>query len=258
MGHKLGQVFLKDKNILDKIIVSSEITSDDIVVEIGCGDGDLTERLAAIAKQVIVVEIDEACITSTQERVQNFENVSFIHQDVLTFDFSSVGSNFKLVANIPYYISAKIMKCLIKYRRSIEHATVMVQKEFCDKLVAAPGSKLYTSLSVYFSAFFDTEFEFNVSRNSFQPIPNVDSAVFTAVPHFRYDISEDAPLFDVVRSAFWGRRKPLKSALKKTPYLNLKKGFEDEADIREFMTLRGEVLTLDQFIMLCKKLEAYF
>ena len=237
---------------------SANLSADDMVVEIGCGDGDLTERLAKVAKKVIVVEIDEACIRSTQDRVSGFDNITFIHQDVLTFDFSTLGIPFKLVANIPYYISAKIMKTLISYRDVIQHATVMVQKEFCDKLVAKPGSKLYTSLSVYFSAFFDTSFQFDVSRNSFRPVPNVDSAVFVSVPHFRYDLAEDAPLFEVVRSAFWGRRKPLKSALKKSPYLSLKSGFDAEESIQDMLSKRGETLTLDQYITLCKKIEGYF
>lgn len=258
MGHKLGQVFIKDNNILDKIIKVSDLTSVDTVVEIGCGDGDLTERLVHAAGSVIVIEIDEACIKATQQRLSGTNNVTFIHQDVLEFDFFTLGTEFKLVANIPYYISAKIMKSLIRYRRVIERATVMVQKEFCDKLVAKSGSKLYTSLSVYFSAFFDTTFQFDVSRNSFRPIPNVDSAVFTTVPHYRYDLAEDAPLFDIVRSAFWGRRKPLKSALKKSPYLSLKKGFDSDPDVKEMMSLRGEVLSLDQYITLCKKIEPYF
>ena len=126
MGHKLGQVFIKDNNILDKIIKASGVTKDDVVVEIGCGDGDLTERLAAIAKQVVVIEIDEACIDATKLRIGDLPNVTFIHQDVLEFGFFSLDTRFKLVANIPYYISAKIMKALIRYREVIEHATVMV------------------------------------------------------------------------------------------------------------------------------------
>lgn len=258
MGHKLGQVFIKDNNILDKIVKVSGVTADDVVVEIGCGDGDLTERLVRLAKHVVVIEIDATCIQATKEKLGDIQNVTFIHQDVLAFDFSTLETRFKLVANIPYYISAKIMKALIRYRNGIDQATVMVQKEFCDKLVAKPGSKLYTSLSVYFSAFFDTTFQFDVSRNSFRPVPNVDSAVFISVPHYRYDVDEDAPLFDIVRSAFWGRRKPLRSALKKSPYLSLKKGFDSDEDIAQTLSLRGEVLTLDEYITLSQKIEPYF
>ena len=257
MSHKLGQVFLKDGNILRKILSESGVTRSDVVVEVGCGDGDLTVLLADAAKKLIVIELDPICIEATKVALGTRDNVEFVHQDVLKFDFESIGSKFKIVANIPYYISAKMMKSCITYRHLIETGTFMVQKEFCEKLVAKPKAKVYTSLTVFFSAFFDSKFLFNVSRTCFKPVPNVDSAVFQCRPHGLYEFDEEDTLFDIVRSSFWGRRKPLRSALKKSPYLSLLPGFDVHENVQDMMARRGEELSLKEFITLCKHLKAY-
>lgn len=249
MGHRLGQVFLKDANICRKIIEAAALSDADFVLEIGCGAGDLTVFLQEKTKQMSVVELDPVCIEKTKDRLPD-ASIQFFHQDVLDFDFGLVPSPMTVVANIPYYISAKIIKRLIDHRSQIKRAIIMVQKEFADKLVAPPGDHLYTSLSVYTSFFYEVRFLFKVSKTCFLPVPKVDSAVIELVPKVEVPSFEDESFFNMVRSVFWGRRKPLASALSKTPYLKLDPAFKDTPFVREHGKRRGEMLSLAEFLVL--------
>ena len=257
MAHKLGQVFLKDSNIIRKICDFSSVTSDDVVVEIGCGEGVLTIELAKKAKHVIVVEIDEKCIRKTKETTADFSNITFVHQDILTFDFSTINEpTLKVVANIPYYISAKIMKVIIANRTIISEVVLMIQKEFAEKLMATPGMDTYTSLTLYTQYFFEFYSGFHVSRTCFKPIPAVDSRVIKFCP--RENVTDDLELENVIRSGFWGRRKPLISALKKSPYLSLDKvKLKEVPFFKEKPLIRAEVLCLAEFQFILKQLKEY-
>lgn len=258
MSHKLGQVFLHDKNILNKIIVSASIGPKDFVVEIGCGHGVMTEVLAQKAAHLTVVEIDESCILKTQETIGYHDHITYIHSDVLETKFSKVDADkFLVVANIPYYISAKILKLLIEERLRVTSAIIMVQKEFAKKLIAKPGDKDYTSLSVHVGFYFEVVELFGVSRTCFSPVPDVDSSVIQLSPKSQcLDVQEDA-FFAMVRTGFWGRRKPLVSALAKGPYLKLDKTFKQCAFFLNHKDVRGEVLNLDQFYELYQELKPY-
>jgi 16S rRNA (adenine1518-N6/adenine1519-N6)-dimethyltransferase len=255
MPHKLGQVFLKDPHILKKIVDQSFLDDKSIVLEIGCGDGDLSCVLAPKVKHLYIVELDTHCIEKTKERLASFSNVSFIHEDILRVDCSQFPSPLIVIANIPYYISAKIMKWCIANKQYLNKCVLMVQKEFCEKLVALPGQALYSSLGVYVSAFFSVKKLFNVSRQCFRPIPKVDSSVMLVVPSNAYAYPADSRLFDMIRTGFWGRRKPFKSALKKSPYGTF--SFLDSCpeNIQELIKKRAEKLSLDEFILVYKSLQ---
>lgn len=257
MAHKLGQVFLHDSNVIRKICDFSSVGKNDVVVEIGCGEGVLTIELAKKAKHVVVIEIDEKCIQRTQETTAKFSNITFFHQDVLTFDFSCIEEpTLKVVANIPYYISAKIMKVLIANRSKLSEIVLMIQKEFAEKLMATPGMDVYTSLTLYAQYYFDFYSGFHVSKTCFKPIPEVDSRVIKFCP--KHDVSENVELENLIRSGFWGRRKPLISALKKSPYITLDKAKLKEIPFfKEHPSIRGEVLPLETFHVILKQLKEY-
>ena len=256
MSHKLGQVFLKDKNIVSKILEYSAIVPEDDIVEIGCGDGDLSLDLSEMGKTLTIYEIDKLCVENTMQYLGERPNVTYILGDVLEQKMSL--KKAKIIANIPYYISAKIVKWVIAQRECVESATLMFQKEFAQKLFASPGEKIYTSLSVYVSYYLDVEWGFNVSRNSFSPRPKVDSAVIKLIPkQAPFEVNEDQ-FFNMVRSSFWGRRKKLLTALKNSPYIQLAPEFSQDPHIGPFQNIRGEILSLEKFHQLYQIIEKYF
>ena len=136
----LGQVFIKDKNIIDKIIRYAELSVDDAVVEIGCGEGWLSKRLAEEAGSLTIIELDERWLEDAKTRLLELDTVSFVQGDILKVGFDDVvAERFKIVANLPYYISAKIMQLIVESRARVVSALVMLQKEFAQKLVAKAG-----------------------------------------------------------------------------------------------------------------------
>ena len=135
MGTKLGQVFLHDSNILRKIVTAAELTPESICVEIGCGDGILTEALSDQSHQLTVFEIDEICITRTKSRIGHRQNVTYISGDFLETShlLSAIDAPLTIVANVPYYITSPIIKHLIPHLSRLKSVVLMVQKEFASK-----------------------------------------------------------------------------------------------------------------------------
>lgn len=249
MGAKWGQVFLHDRNIVDKIIGCIEPGYP--IVEIGCGKGVLTLPLSQQGDPLYVFEIDDTCVNATVSQLPVMSRVHFFVGDVL--DLSRLWpelSSFQVVANIPYYISAPILKCLVTHRAHVRKATVMVQTEFAKKIAHGPGSPLHSSLGIYMRAHFDIRICFSVSPRSFTPVPKVGSSVIELVPHHRPLPPYSERFFGLVRAGFWGRRKPLSSALLKAPGLNRLSGFETALRGCELGALRGEALTDDEWRVL--------
>jgi 16S rRNA (adenine1518-N6/adenine1519-N6)-dimethyltransferase len=259
MKKSLGQVFLKDQNIIKKILESADISPKDSIVEIGCGEGWFSLSIAAINPNLYIYEIDEKYFEMAKERLKDFNTVKFIHKDVLKDDFAEVEApKFKIIANIPYYISTKILKMIINAKDRVGQSTLMVQKEFAQKLIANPGDKLYTSLSIYTRFYLDIEYLFTVSKNCFRPIPKIDSAVISIKPRKQlpFQVNEDL-FFACVRSAFWARRKKLLNCLEKSPYLNLKNSLKNRPEFEQYQNIRGETLSLEGFYKLFILLEPH-
>ncbi|NDC83112.1 ribosomal RNA small subunit methyltransferase A [bacterium] len=258
MGHKLGQVFLHDKNILSKIVSTALEHPTPFAVEIGCGDGILTEALANHFHQVIVYEIDPICIEKTRDRTRNYRNIEIIPGDVLdTANSHHFPENASVVANVPYYITTPIIKLLISQMTNVSTATLMVQREFADKMIAKPGDDLYGSFTIYSHFHFKTERLFYVSKNCFSPVPKVDSAVIRLTPSWK-DIDGDRNcFFSMVQSGFWGRRKPFASALSKSPYIRLKPGFQTIPYFRHFPKIRAEDISPDVFLEIFDQLTPF-
>lgn len=214
---KLGQNFLTDLNILHGIVDTAEITNDDFVLEIGPGIGSLTEQLARAAKKVVALEIDSQMVAVLSDTLQPYDNVKVIENDVLKVDLNELiaaefGQNatVKVVANLPYYITTPILMQLLRANISWDNIVVMMQREVADRLNAMPGTKEYGVLTLTLQYFAQAQLAMKVAAASFNPAPNVDSAVVKLTPLIP-EIVVDQPerLFGVIKGSFSHRRKSL-------------------------------------------------
>ena len=261
---KFGQNFLIDEHVLSKIIRSAEITEDDFVVEIGPGIGTLTQYLAASAREVAAIEIDDALIPILEDTLSAYDNVTVIHEDVLKVDLCKLaeekngGKPIKVVANLPYYITTPIIMGLFENHVPVESITIMVQKEVADRMKTGPGSKDYGALSLAVQYYAKPELVANVPPNCFMPRPRVGSAVIRLTRHTEVPVeAEDEKLmFQIIRASFNQRRKTLQNGLNNAPDLHIPK--EMTTEVLEEMGLsasvRGEALTLAQFAELSNRI----
>ena len=261
---KFGQNFLIDEHVLSKIIRSAEITEDDFVVEIGPGIGTLTQYLAASAREVAAIEIDDALIPILKDTLSAYDNVTVIHEDVLKVDLCKLaeekngGKPIKVVANLPYYITTPIIMGLFENHVPVESNTIMVQKEVADRMKTGPGSKDYGALSLAVQYYAKPELVANVPPNCFMPRPRVGSAVIRLTRHTEVPVeAEDEKLmFQIIRASFNQRRKTLVNGLANAPEPHIPK--EITTEVLEEMGLsasvRGEALTLAQFAELSNRI----
>lgn len=261
---KFGQNFLIDEHVLSKIIRSAEITEDDFVVEIGPGIGTLTQYLAASAREVAAIEIDDALIPILKDTLSAYDNVTVIHEDVLKVDLCKLaeekngGKPIMVVANLPYYITTPIIMGLFENHVPVESITIMVQKEVADRMKTGPGSKDYGALSLAVQYYAKPELVANVPPNCFMPRPRVGSAVIRLTRHTEVPVeAEDEKLmFQIIRASFNQRRKTLVNGLGNAPELHIPK--EMTTEVLEEMGLsasvRGEALTLAQFAELSNRI----
>ena len=252
---KLGQVFLIDYNIIQKIVTVSEVNATDHVIEIGCGDGILTKALCHVLDRLIVIEIDNDCILNTKKNLNQQNVIQWIHEDVLKVNFAEFNAPLKIIANIPYYLSAKLIQKIAGVKTLFKDITIMIQKEFAYKCYAGPGEKAYTSLSVFTQRHFTVEKCFDVSRNCFRPIPNVDSTVIKLKP--KLDNLEVSDLFfdQVVNACFWGKRKKLSTALNQNPYVKFSMDVRQLIELEFLLSKRADQLSLKQYKELASKLQ---
>lgn len=214
---KLGQNFLVDEKIVNNIARAAELTSEDTVLEVGPGIGTLTQALAETGAKVIAVEIDRGLLPILDKTLHGYENVEIINQDILQLDIKqALGEKpFKVVANLPYYITTPIIFSLLEQKLPIERLVVMVQKEVAERMTAAPGGKTYGALSVAMQYYTEPTLVFNVPATAFIPSPNVESAVVVCKTRTKPPVDVDEKIFfSVVKAAFSVRRKMLSNALK--------------------------------------------
>jgi len=222
---RLGQCFLCDPNILEKIVRIAGVRDTDTVVEIGSGIGVLTAMIARTARRVVALELDRLLVGVLQQELGDFENVEIVHTDVLQFDFSSVCAGpmqenrkerIKVIGNVPYNLSSQIVLRLLEYRACLDRVVLMLQREVAERLAAPPGTKDYGPLSVYVALYTEPTLETRVPAGCFYPRPDVESRVI------RLDVREE-PLCRVddmdffrrlVRTSFSMRRKTLLNNLK--------------------------------------------
>ena len=255
----LGQNFLIDSNIIEKIIDGSDVSKNDLVIEIGPGLGTLTKFLLEKAYKVICVELDNKMIDILNDRFKLYNNFEVIHNDILKLDLNSLIEkekqdtnikNVKIVANLPYYITTPIIMKLLEDELDLTSITVMIQKEVADRLIATPSDKETGAItySVYF--YVDSESILEVPKNSFIPEPKVTSEVI------KLNIRKQPPvnvkskkiMFKIIKCAFLQRRKTLLNSLTNSKvFLNKDEGINILNKLNLPEDIRPEKLTLQDF-----------
>lgn len=244
----LGQHFLNDLNIVKKIIQAAKIRPDDEILEIGPGKGILTRQLVSCSKKVVAVEIDRELVSYLRNELGRISNLEIIQGDILRIDFSRLPSRFKVVANIPYQISSPLLDLLIQQRKRISTMTLMVQKEVAERIVAGPGSKNYSPLSIFIQFYASATIEFHIKKAAFSPPPKVDSSVVMISPNPfpRIRLINDRGFFKLVRGAFAHRRKSIRNSLKDEGF----SANQIDAVFKELSldsTRRGETFTIEEY-----------
>lgn len=228
ISRRLGQHFLVDRRVLAKIIQAAELSPSDVVLEIGPGKGALTEELARRAKMVVAVEKDETLVRFLEERFHKDKNLKILAGDILKIDPSFLGfrqGHFKIVANIPYYLTGKLLREIFERWPQPSLMVLMLQKEVAERLTAKPPKMNLLAVSVqYFS---EPKIVARVSRVAFRPPPEVDSAIVKFLPKFLPAAGRRSEFFEVVKTGFRQPRKLLVSNLaKKYRKENILLGFE--------------------------------
>ncbi|MDY2780546.1 MAG: 16S rRNA (adenine(1518)-N(6)/adenine(1519)-N(6))-dimethyltransferase RsmA [Bulleidia sp.] len=255
-----GQNFLVDASVTGRM--ASTLRDDGVVIEVGPGIGSLTEELAKRAKHVRSYEIDERLIPVLEDTLKDYDNVEIVLQDILETDINKElqplvdkYKHIEFAANLPYYITTPVLFKLFESSIPFEKIVVMIQKEVADRFSAKPGTKEYGALSVESQYLYDVKKLFNVPRTSFNPAPNVDSAVISFTKHEKNKTVDNEKLFfELVKACFKQRRKTL--------YNNLKEYFDSKEKAESLLLkanipleTRAEMLDLNQYIELYKALK---
>ena len=239
----LGQNFLFDEVALQTII--QDLTSEDTVLEIGPGLGTLTQMMAEKAKKVIAVEVDHNMVEILEDRFKLYENVEIIHEDVLKLDIDKIAPNYKVIANLPYYITTPIVTALLK--TNIQDITILIQKEVADRLCAKPGEKDAGAITYFVNYYADASIKGIVSKECFIPNPKVESAIVNIklLDKKRVKVDNEEIFFKLIKENFTKRRKTILNSLSSTIEKEKLIQILKELNIPE--NVRGETLTLQDF-----------
>ena len=261
----LGQNFLIDTNVIDRILEGARVKEGDYVIEVGPGIGTLTKEMGRSAEKVVAIEIDKTLIPILEETLVDFPNIEVINQDILKVNVQELvkeklnGGPVKLVANLPYYITTPIVMKFLEEDIPVTDIVVMVQKEVADRMNAQPSTKDYGALSVAVQYYCDTEIVAKAPRHMFVPQPNVDSIVIGL--HVRdekkYIVDNEDIFFKTVKASFGQRRKTLLNSLGGLGFLSkdqIKEALK-AANIDE--KRRGETLSIDEFANLSNEINKF-
>jgi len=211
----LGQHFLYDPLIIEKIIEAADLDPEDLVVEIGPGPGKLTRMLSEKAERVIAIELDDKLYERLKTGLSGYNNIQLINGDALEYPYGNL-PEFKVVANIPYYITTPIIFKLLDARKYLRTITLTVQKEIAERIVAGPGGKDYGVLSIMVQYYAEPSLKFMIPKEAFRPVPKVDSAVvhIRVLKEPSVYVKDQEFFFKVVKTAFSQRRKMISNSLK--------------------------------------------
>ena len=250
MSKKLGQNFLIKRSIVDEIVHAAELTLGEPVLEVGPGIGTLTQGLAQSGADVTAIELDRRLLEVLDTTLASYDNVRIVHGDVLKLDVPTIMNHkpFKVVANLPYYITTPIIMSLLESKLPIERLVVMVQKEVALRMVAKPGTKDYGALSVAVQYYTEPYIVLDVPPKSFLPAPAVTSSVIRCVLRDKppVDVIDEKLFFRVVKAGFAQRRKTFANTMKTT---GLSKDRIEELLAKANIDgqRRGETFTLQEF-----------
>ena len=253
---RLGQNFLIDGNILDNIVESAHIDESDLIIEIGPGLGNLTEKLLKTKAKILAFEIDRDMVSILKNRFQEHKNLELIEADILKINLQEyiekmgVARKCKIVANLPYYITTPIIFKILEQNLNIERMIIMVQKEVADRMVATPGGKEYGILTLTLNYYGKVKKVFDVPNISFLPPPNVTSSVVEIEIGKRYKIENEDRFFELVRSSFSQRRKKVSNSLENGKYMNMsKKEIETMLSNNDIsLNARAEEIPIEKYI----------
>jgi 16S rRNA (adenine1518-N6/adenine1519-N6)-dimethyltransferase len=272
----LGQNFLNDDAVLRRIVEAASLSEDDVVIEIGPGTGQLTEKLAEKCESVIAIELDDRLIPVLRNKFKDKKNVEIIHGDILKINLPELISeklkveSYKVVANIPYYITAPIIRLLLETKYSPQEMILMVQKEVAERIVAKPGAMSILAVSVQYYA--EAQFLFTVFKESFEPIPKVDSAIIrirnqesARLDSRRFPLvdarrgnrnrEETKKFFQIVKAGFSAKRKTLANNLSASLHFD-KSEVEDKLESLGFSkNVRAQELGVEDWKELMKLLQ---
>lgn len=260
----LGQNFLTDENIVNKIVDSLNLKKDEVVLEVGPGMGSLTQKLALLSEKVYAVEIDTRAVNMLKETLSDYDNVKIINKDILKSDLSEIlkeeiekGKTLKFISNLPYYITSPILMKVLESGLNFESIVVMLQKEVATRLSAKINTKDYSSFTIAVDYYADVENLFNVPKSVFIPTPKVDSTVLrlTRRTKAKVDVDNEELFFKVVKAAFLNRRKMVFNSLANGLGINkdyLKIAMENSGIPEK---ARAENITIESFGKLTKEIE---
>ena len=254
----LGQNFLINDGVIERIVESANISNEDLIIEIGPGLGTLTKKLLEKAKKVIAIELDKRMISILQERFSLYDNFKLINDDILKVNLNEIIQNekdikeVKIVANLPYYITTPIIMKLLEDKLALKSITVMVQKEVAKRLTAKPGSKQAGAITYAVNYYCEPEEIVIVPNSSFIPEPEVESEVIKLnlrnSPPVKIE-SEDL-FFKLIKTSFMQRRKTLVNGITNSGLMNKEEIKKILAKINLPENVRGEVLTMEDFAKL--------
>lgn len=250
MSKKLGQNFLIKRGIVDEIVHAAELTVGEPVLEVGPGIGTLTQGLAQSGADVTAIELDRRLLEVLDTTLASYDNVRIIHGDVLKLDVPTIMNHkpFKVVANLPYYITTPIIMSLLESKLPIERLVVMVQKEVALRMIAKPGTKDYGALSVAVQYYTEPDIVLDVPPKSFLPAPAVTSSVIRCVLRDKppVDVIDEKLFFRVVKAGFAQRRKTFANTMRTT---GLSKEQIDDILVKANIDgqRRGETFSLQEF-----------
>ena len=250
MSKKLGQNFLIKRGIVDEIVHAAELTVGEPVLEVGPGIGTLTQGLAQSGADVTAIELDRRLLEVLDTTLASYDNVRIIHGDVLKLDVPTIMNHkpFKVVANLPYYITTPIIMSLLESKLPIERLVVMVQKEVALRMIAKPGTKDYGALSVAVQYYTEPDIVLDVPPKSFLPAPAVTSSVIRCVLRDKppVDVIDEKLFFRIVKAGFAQRRKTFSNTMKTT---GLTRDRIEELLVKANIDgqRRGETFTLQEF-----------
>ena len=253
---RYGQNFITDINLLDAIVSDAGVTDEDIVLEVGPGAGTLTSRLALAAKKVVAYEIDENLRPVLAETLADCPNTEVVFKDIAKVSddelLEKTGKDYKLVANLPYYITTPVLMRFIECENKPRSITVMVQKEVGERLVAKAGTAEYGAVTAAVRLEGEARITRIVPRTLFYPVPNVDSCVVTVETDGRYDNEDKQKIKKLIRAAFAMRRKTLANNLAGAFGISKENAVKAIEQAGFSASVRGETLSVDDFVKLSR------